>query len=197
MIDPKEGLLDHDFDVADEAIMFEKPTKLFTSPITKIILALSFATNIILILGNYSKPSTAPVSKSRYGTSTPKIKSKCMPANRILAGLLNNLEVPFVWDTDRSNPNDTERNKLWYDDGESNEGIMAVDNVEAEIHGLQQSQQWPWDKKKSIYITNGHHNMHCLVSSHSLLSKKSLIDNQPEKHLYFITRVLHRGSSVT
>jgi hypothetical protein len=91
------------------------------------------------------------------------LKVTYMFSDRLSAGLLNNIDVPYVWDTDRSNPNDTERNKLWYDDEESSEGIMAMENEEAEMLGLQQSQPWPWDKKKSIHITNGHHNMHCLV----------------------------------
>jgi hypothetical protein len=30
--------------------------------------------------------------------------------------------------------------------------------------GLPESQPFPWDpKEKSIYITNGHHNLHCIV----------------------------------
>lgn len=83
---------------------------------------------------------------------------------------MNDVKVPYAWDTNRSNPNDTERNKLWYDDEEADQGIMAVDNDEAVAFGLPDSQPWSWDSKsKSIYITNGHHNLHCLVRHHPLL----------------------------
>jgi hypothetical protein len=127
----------------------------------------------------------------------PTLTEKRLLANHVLAGLLNNLDVPFVWDNDRSNPNDTERNKVWYEDVESDEGIMSMDNDEAVSLGLQQSQAWPWDKKKSIYITNGHHNMHCLVSSPLLLLEKSSTNNKVEKHLHIHQRVFHRSSSIT
>jgi hypothetical protein len=127
-----------------------------------IALILSLTFNVIFILRIYSYPHDESVSKSKYGTTNSQYSIAL--ANTISAGLVNNVDVPYVWDTDRSNPNDTERNKLWYEDEESNEGIMAVDNEEADMLGLQRSQPWPWDKKKSIHITNGHHNLHCLVS---------------------------------
>ncbi|KAG9233489.1 hypothetical protein BJ875DRAFT_442183 [Amylocarpus encephaloides] len=114
------------------------------SSFSRFILFLSLAANFVFLLKNFSHPTLGPVSKSKY------------------AGLTNDVDIPYAWDTDRSNPNDTERNALWYEDGESNEGILAMDYEEAEMFGLEKSQPWPWDKKKSIHITNGHHNMHCL-----------------------------------
>jgi hypothetical protein len=54
---------------------------------------------------------------------------------------------------------------LWYEDEEGDKGIIAMPNEEARGYlGLPESQPFPWDpKEKSIYITNGHHNLHCIV----------------------------------
>ncbi|RDL36096.1 Uncharacterized protein BP5553_06708 [Venustampulla echinocandica] len=108
-----------------------------------VLLAISVVANILLLLPR--RQSLGLIHRSKY------------------AGLVNDFELPYAWDSDRSNPNDTERNKLWYEDEEADQGIMAVDNDEAISFGLPNSQPWSWDAKvKSIYITNGHHNLHCL-----------------------------------
>jgi hypothetical protein len=79
---------------------------------------------------------------------------------------VNDLDVPFAWDTPFSYGDYADVNKLWYEDEQSDKGIISLDNDYAEALGLPESQPFAWDsKKKSIYITNGHHNLHCLVSS--------------------------------
>jgi hypothetical protein len=71
-------------------------------------------------------------------------------------------------------------NKLWYEDEQGDKGIIALDNVYAKEVGLPASQPFPWDAEhKSIYITNGHHNLHCLVRTLPLLSCALLAPNLP------------------
>ena len=43
-------------------------------------------------------------------------------------------------------------------------GTVALDDAYAEEAGLPLSQRFPWDQKKGIYLLNGFHSMHCLVS---------------------------------
>ncbi len=77
---------------------------------------------------------------------------------------MNDLELPLHWDSARNDPDDEARNKLWYEDEEGDKGIIAMPNEESKAAGLPDSQPFSWDPlKKSIYITNGHHNLHCIV----------------------------------
>ena len=43
-------------------------------------------------------------------------------------------------------------------------GLMAVDDVYVKKYNLPQAQKWPWDTSKSIYMLQGWHSMHCVVS---------------------------------
>lgn len=98
--------------------------------------------------------------------------------NSFLAGLTNDLDVPYTWDSEFSANNSTQVNQLWYEDSESDEGIIALDYEYASRLGLPKSQPFPWDTSKGIYITNAHHNLHCLVSAYSgifLSMRQSLI----------------------
>ncbi len=43
-------------------------------------------------------------------------------------------------------------------------GDVALDNEWAKNHGLPAAQPFPWDHSRSIYLLNGHHSLHCIVS---------------------------------
>lgn len=71
------------------------------------------------------------------------------------------------WNTEFSSESadDAQLNKLWDTQIPWESGIIALENEEARVMGLPESQPWPWDSKgKSIYIVNAHHILHCVVS---------------------------------
>ena len=43
-------------------------------------------------------------------------------------------------------------------------GLVAVSEDWARSKNLPEAQRFLWDKSKGLYILNGFHNMHCLVS---------------------------------
>ncbi|PQE05308.1 cytochrome p450 protein [Rutstroemia sp. NJR-2017a BVV2] len=129
-----------------------------------IALMASALVNVVLIFlfiyGTYSQCSSISVCRSPYALF-PNIYLR----HRDLAGLENNFDAPFLWDNDWNDPNDTKRDSFWYNNHDSDHGVIALDNAEARALQLPISQPFPWDpKQKSIYITNGHHNLHCIIS---------------------------------
>ena len=43
-------------------------------------------------------------------------------------------------------------------------GVIYISSDHADSMGLPQSQSFPWDPKLQIYLLNGYHDLHCLVS---------------------------------
>lgn len=80
------------------------------------------------------------------------------------ANLERNVPVPFAKSTPYTNPNETLANKLW-DDINIDVGMVALPEEFVAAHGLPIAQRFPWDRSKGIYLLNGHHNLHCIVSS--------------------------------
>ena len=62
-----------------------------------------------------------------------------------------------------SSDNLTAAHNMWKTIDEDS-GVVALDNSFTQAHGLPQSQRFPWDKSKGLYLLNGYHNLHCLVS---------------------------------
>lgn len=59
--------------------------------------------------------------------------------------------------------NETLRNAAW-DAINIDDGMIALpDDLVAE-NRLPVAQRFPWDDTKGIYLVNGHHNLHCVVS---------------------------------
>ncbi|KAI0198298.1 hypothetical protein F4808DRAFT_263573 [Astrocystis sublimbata] len=95
----------------------------------------------------------------------------------IVAGNKSNLELsPYMrlaynqedtlwWNTPYSNESatDAELNRIWDTEIPWEDGIIALDNNEARAMQLPESQPFPWDAgKKSLYIVNAHHVLHCV-----------------------------------
>lgn len=59
------------------------------------------------------------------------------------------------------NKNESDRSVLW-ETLDTSPGNIAISKTEAQSMGLPESQDFPWDNSKSIYLLNGHHSMHCL-----------------------------------
>ena len=50
-------------------------------------------------------------------------------------------------------------------------GMVAVDNVFSENMNLYATEPFPWDQNKKIYMLEGYHSLHCLVSICSATSQ--------------------------
>ena len=73
------------------------------------------------------------------------------------------LSLPWVQKTEYGTDNITRGSKLW-EDIEFDPGIVALDQQWTRAKGLPDSQPFPWDTSKGLYVLNGYHSMHCLVS---------------------------------
>ncbi len=76
------------------------------------------------------------------------------------------------WNTQYSDvaASESELNELWDVGIPWETGIIALDNEEARVMDLPESQPFPWDsRKKSLYIVNAHHILHCVVSFDHIL----------------------------
>ena len=77
-----------------------------------------------------------------------------------------NVAVPFTIDTVHSSVDRTVADTAWSaPDLDPDTGLVALEDVWARSHGLPDSQRFPWDDAKGLYILNGFYNLHCLVSS--------------------------------
>jgi hypothetical protein len=47
-------------------------------------------------------------------------------------------------------------------------GTLALDPPYAKAMGLPPAQPFPWDASKGLYLFNGYHSMHCLVSKQTI-----------------------------
>ena len=43
--------------------------------------------------------------------------------------------------------------------------MVALPESLALANGLPMAQRFPWDVSKGVYLLNGHHNLHCIVSN--------------------------------
>ena len=84
--------------------------------------------------------------------------------DRVAAGLQYNTKLPFEWETPYNGDDEALADKLWDELGaEVDVGLLAIPNTWALAKQLPKAQPFPWDVEKSIYLMNGHHNLHCLV----------------------------------
>ena len=80
-----------------------------------------------------------------------------------LAGLSAELAIPWVQNTEFSTGNISEASKLW-EAIDFDSGVVALDLESMREEGIPQSQPFPWDHSKGLYIVNAYHSIHCLVS---------------------------------
>lgn len=80
------------------------------------------------------------------------------------ARLEKNINIPFTRDTIYSSPNQTLQDQAWADDWDQIDlGVVAISENDARSMDLPETQKWPWDHSKGIYILNGFHDLHCIV----------------------------------
>ncbi|KAB8211963.1 hypothetical protein BDV34DRAFT_219177 [Aspergillus parasiticus] len=71
-------------------------------------------------------------------------------------------EDTMWWNTNYSSTNESKVSNLWHNEIPWESGIIAIDKQEASALGLPESQSFPWDLTKGIYILNAHHILHCI-----------------------------------
>ena len=111
-----------------------------------------------------------------------------MSAKSRIASLPKDLSIPYSNRSIYLSPNKTAQEIAWKQiDEDGHEGVIALSATDAQSRGLLPAQRWPWDKSKSIYIINGYHQLHCVVSLiqdprlHALDLPPKQTDNHPSK----------------
>ncbi|KAJ8108310.1 hypothetical protein ONZ43_g6465 [Nemania bipapillata] len=92
--------------------------------------------------------------------------SRCASALSPYMRLATDHSDTLWWTTLYSNEtaSDSELNELWDTQIPWESGIVALKNEEARALNLPESQPFPWDaSRKSLYIVNAHHVLHCVV----------------------------------
>lgn len=84
--------------------------------------------------------------------------------DRPLAGLVRDVNRPWTNTTDYVSSNMVIQDQAWNAlEDENHVGTVALSDEYAHAHGLLDSQRWPWDSKKGIYVLTGFHQVHCVV----------------------------------
>jgi hypothetical protein len=89
------------------------------------------------------------------------------------AGLIEELVLPWRDDTKYNTGNYTEQDLLW---GKlrADSGVIALTKSYAAAHGLRGGSPFPWDSEKDIYLINGFHSIHCVVSPRAASNRLKL-----------------------
>ena len=90
----------------------------------------------------------------------------------LYADLERDVPIPYQDVSIFNHPNRTIADGAW-DSWVVDPGIVALPHKWVKHKMLPQAQHWPWDGDKGIYLLNGYHNLHCLVSETEHESDKS------------------------
>ncbi|SMR57584.1 unnamed protein product [Zymoseptoria tritici ST99CH_3D1] len=97
-------------------------------------------------------------------TSTSNASNMFSPAPTIaLVSELPTHPVQFHWSTAYSSPDDSEADDLW-NAIDTAHGYIAVEHEWAREKGWMASMPVPGDETKALYVLEGYHQLHCLVS---------------------------------
>ncbi|KAF7631410.1 hypothetical protein F9C07_2276768 [Aspergillus flavus] len=148
------------------------------------LLFLSILFNVLLILGWTSSRDelSAPKQPVWVGSSYRREELK----------LGFTKEDTMWWNTKYSGSNEREVSDLWHNEIPWENGIIAIDKQEASSLGLPESQSFPWDVTKGIYILNAHHILHCIRNLY--ISIEEYRYNRPQSVTY--PHILHCLDSI-
>ncbi|PQE26543.1 Tat pathway signal sequence protein [Rutstroemia sp. NJR-2017a BBW] len=101
------------------------------------------------------------------------------------ANLKQDHSRPYVGYSEYSGSNFTRTDELW-NAVDYNAGLVALPNDWTKSKGLPKSSMFPWDKEKSIWLLNGHHNLHCVKRIYLSLKeyRDGLPQSLPPQHIY-------------
>ena len=137
-------------------------------PLLVFLLLTSFALNVGL---GYQQLRT----RREYSRERPTIYGRTLVAlfdnhhNTLrysTAGLFKDVSIPFTVDNVYDSKNRSIADEAWDSPLLIPEtGLVAMSDDWVTSKGLPRAQRFPWDKSKGLYVLNGFHSMHCLVSS--------------------------------
>ena len=82
------------------------------------------------------------------------------------ASLFKDVSIPFTVDNVYDSKNRSIADEAWNSPLLVPEtGLVAMSDDWVTSKSLPRAQHFPWDKSKGLYVLNGFHSMHCLVSS--------------------------------
>ena len=153
------------------------------------LLLLSVLFNAMLVLGWISSRDELS------GSTEPVWASSHFRREEAKGGFTR--EDTMWWNTNYSGENEREVSDLWHNDIPWESGIIAINKQEASELRLPESQSFPWDVTKAIYILNAHHILHCIVShplflmkSHSLREFSAIYTSPSRNTVTIVLRVL-------
>ncbi|KAI4250668.1 MAG: hypothetical protein LQ352_005314 [Teloschistes flavicans] len=141
------------------------------SYIAPVLLALSLAANILLLVHRLV-PNTLVSA----------------PLRSTFAGLERNKRIAWTEDNDFASHNRTIWDQAW-STLNADRGFVAISDHVTRRKGLHESQRWPWDQSKGLYLLQSHHNLHCLLLLRTALVE--MHDKKPQsKHFSHINHCL-------
>ncbi|KAL8765703.1 MAG: hypothetical protein Q9194_006490 [Teloschistes cf. exilis] len=127
------------------------------SYVALLLLALSLAANVVLLVHR-------PVPNAHVSTPT-----------RSTFGLECNKRVAWTDDSDFASHSRTVWDRAW-STLNPDTGLVAISDHVSRQKGLHESQRWPWDQSKGLYLLQSHNNLHCL-----LLLRTGLVEMHDQK----------------
>jgi hypothetical protein len=169
MLPPKYKPLQQEFSNDEDIYPHHQEAKRQNvSKIASIILIVSLicsiCLNIVLLCQNIDTRIKDPwLPASKYGRDT--LQNRRTALMRELVGLTRNVPFWFSHDKVYTSSNRSVADAAWNAPRlQSWNGLVALSKEYVVSHGLPEAQKWPWDHAKGLYILNGFHNLHCLVS---------------------------------
>ena len=159
----------------------DSPVKLFV-PLLIFLLFASLALNVML---GYQQLQTqrecSRESPTKYGRALIAfLNSHRKPLKKCIAGLSRDVSIPFTIDDIYDSKNRSIADEAWGSPLLMPEtGLVAISDDWVTSKGLPKAQRFPWDKSKGLYMLNGFHNIHCLVSPYSLCILVFLLTHVP------------------
>lgn len=85
----------------------------------------------------------------------------------LAAGLKRNTPIPIYPSTEfvSDDNNITEVAQLW-EELSGDPGVVALPQEFVSKKGLPEAMRFPWDTNKGVYLLEGFHSLHCLVSAY-------------------------------
>lgn len=93
------------------------------------------------------------------------------------AGLERNKRIAWTHDNDFASHNRTIWDQAW-ETLNPNTSFVAINDDFAMRTGLHESQRWPWDSSKGLYLLQGYHSLHCLTMLRTSLTE--MHDENPQ-----------------
>lgn len=137
--------------------------------ILSIVLAISLIGNLASILRAVRPRGSTCHERSIYGRDTLLSAPKGVILTYHVADLATDYNVPFQWATDYATDNLTLAAELW-DGINFDVGFVALRYEWTEEKDLPRAQPFPWDHEQGLYVLNGYHALHCLVSYQEVTS---------------------------